>query len=163
MNRKLDFEILESEDYLNNLFLNEKDTRRKERLQVIYLIKTGETTKIVKLSKIIAKDRTTIGNWLKKYEKLGLDGLLERNTSFGRPSSLNEEEVAKLKGKLSEPDGFKSYNHIKTWLLEELEINMKYNAVFKLCHDKLGASPKVSRPKNPKQAPEALETFKKNI
>ena len=38
---------------------------------------------------------------------------------------------------------------------------MKYNAVFKLCHGKLGASPKVSRPKNPKQDPEKLETFKK--
>ena len=163
MNRTLNFEIVETEDYLKNLVLNETDTRKKERLQVIYLIKTREITKIVKLSKIILKDRRTIGIWIKKYQEFGLDRLLERNTSEGRPSQITDENLLKLKDKLSNTEGFKSYKTIKIWILEEFEQDLPYKTVFRICHDKLGASPKVSRPKNPKQDPEKLEEFKKNI
>jgi len=163
MNRTLNFEILETEDYLRNLFLSETDIRKKERLQVIYLIKTKEVRKIVKLSKIILRDRRTIGLWIKKYQELGLDGLLERNTSEGRPSQLSEDNLSKLKDKLSNSEGFKSYKAIKLWILKEFGQDLPYKTVFRICHDKLGASPKVSRPRNPKQDPEKLEEFKKNI
>lgn len=69
MHRKLDFEIKEKSEYLKELLLNEKDLRIKERIQFIYLIKIGEISKIVKASKILVRDRRTLGNWIKKYEK----------------------------------------------------------------------------------------------
>ena len=163
LNRSLNFKILETEDNLKLLFINEKDTRKRERLQAIYLLKIGEIKRITKLSKVLGKDRTTIGNWFRKYEKSGLDGLLERKTSLGRPSAINKENLAKLKNKLSQSEGFKSYSHIKVWILEELGIEMKYKAVFRLCHQVLHASPKVSRPKNPKQNIEDVEAFKKKL
>jgi transposase len=161
MNRIIDFEITEKEEDLKNLLLNEKDIRVKERLQVIYLIKTKEVTKISKLSKIIIRDRGTIRIWIKKYQESGLSGLLKRDTSLGRPSALKKEEISKLNEKLSESVGFKSYIEIQNWIAEKLGVKMKYKAVFKLCHNKLGASPKVSRPMNPKQDIEKAETFKK--
>jgi len=161
MNRKLDFEIKEKSEYLKELLLNEKDLRIKERIQFIYLIKIGEISKIVKASKILVRDRRTLGDWIKKYEKSGLEYLLERKTSNGRPSPLNEEQLDKLRVKLSQPEGFKSYGDIGAWILEELGVDIPYKTVFNICYYKLGASPKVSRPKNPKQDPEKLEEFKK--
>ena len=161
MNRKLNFEISETTYDLKTLLLNEKDPRIRERIQLIYLIKSGEITKLSKASKILVRDRRTLGTWVKTYEKFGLETLLERRTSDGRPSCLTTEQYNKLEFKLSESGGFKSYKHIGSWILEEFGIDIAYKTVFRICHDKLGARPKVSRPKNPKQDEEELELLKK--
>lgn len=161
MNRKLDFEIKETESDLKKLLLKEKDTRLRERIQFIYLIKSKEVTKIAKATKILSRDRRTLGNWIKKYESGGLENLLERNTSKGRPSPLSIDKLDKLREKLGNEEGFKSYKHIQEWISTELNINLNYAVVFNICSYKLGAKPKVSRPKNPKQDKEKLNEFKK--
>lgn len=162
MNRRiLDLEIKENESELKELFLNEKDTRLKERLQFLYLLKIKEIKKIKDVAKILARERRTIGSWIKKYEENGLEGLLERNTSEGRPCQLSKDNLEKLRDKLSKPEALKSYQDIKVWILNEFEIELPYKTVFDICHYKLGTSPKVARPRNPEQDLEKVEAFKK--
>lgn len=161
MNKKLIIKIVEKEDYLRDLYLKEKDLRVKERLHFIYLLKSLDNPKLVDLSKLLAKDRGTLRYWLNKYNYGGLKELINRNTSQGRPNVINNDNLLKLKDKLSEPEGFKSYDEIRIWLKKELNIEITYADIFRTCNKVLKASPKVPRPKNSKQNKDLVEDFKK--
>jgi hypothetical protein len=154
-------EISESEKELKELFLSEKDLRKRERLQLLYLLKSDSVESITHAGKILGKYHQALRFWCNKYREGGLNRLLERETSDGRPAAIQGEALEKLKQELSKESGFKSYYAIQKWIKENLGIEMPYKTVFSLCHDKLGAGPKVCRPLNPKQNKENFESFKK--
>jgi len=55
--------------------------------------------------------------------------------------------VERLKQELLEPEGFSSYEEVRLWLAAELGIQVKYDVVHNLVHEKLKADKKVARPK----------------
>jgi len=61
---------------LQQMLKTEKDARLKERIFALYLIKTKQAKNRTIVAKMLAKYRTTIGDWLKEYEKNGMSGLL---------------------------------------------------------------------------------------
>lgn len=68
------------------------DAREAERLRFALLAATGEHT-LEDLARHAGRSRSTIQNWLEKYESGGLEGLLERNTPPGTVSPLGSPEI----------------------------------------------------------------------
>ena len=141
--------------------MKEKDGRQRERLQFLYLLKSKKIKSVQQATKILGRHRNTISEWIKKYQEGGLLCLTDRTSPPGRESQIRGEVFEKLKEKLSDPIGFGFYKDIQKWLKEEFNLDIHYQSIFKICHYKLGASPKVVRPVNPKQDLEKVEEFKK--
>lgn len=74
---------------LKNLIKKEKDTRIKERLQtVLWRLENESYTEICKR---LNRDNNTVSNWIKRWNKDGYDGLIDKQRT-GRPTVLNPDE-----------------------------------------------------------------------
>ena len=75
MNKALP-KVFEPISELRALLRTEKDRIRKDRLQLLYGIKTGQLSTRLQAADLLGKSRNTIGRWLSVYEVEGLDALL---------------------------------------------------------------------------------------
>lgn len=162
MGLKLQVEIKQSREELEKAVKYAAEASSKERLQMLYWLKTGQATSRRSLAERLGRDEATITRWLKKYKDGGYRGLLEVKQAPGKEPIVAGEHLERLKRKLSEPQGFHSYSQIQQWLMGELGLNIAYKTVYQLVRYKLGAKLKVPRPKSTKQHPESLSHFKKN-
>ena len=163
MRRSLNFPIKEDEERLLQLLKKEKNGRKKERLQFLYVLKTRQIRYIKDAVKLFGRNRNTYGDWVGKYQDGGLKELLSIDRGPGRQGNIQGEDLEKLKARLSEPKGFNSYKDISVWLEKECGIKLTPKALFYTCKIKLNASPKVARPSNPCQDSEEVAAFKKNF
>ncbi|WP_416209682.1 helix-turn-helix domain-containing protein [Microcystis aeruginosa] len=60
-------EISESEVELKELLRQEKTGSRKERIQVLYLLKTKKAKTVTEAAEILGRNRVTVQDWLGKY------------------------------------------------------------------------------------------------
>ena len=157
------FEIQESVEELRRLLTRETDGRKKERIQFLYLFKTGQVKSLDRAGAVLGRDRKTMSQWRGKYLSGGLAGLLERHTSPGRTPQVRGEALARLKERLQDPAGVGSYREIGRWVKEELGMDLHPKTLYDLCHYRLGARSKVARPHHPKQDEEAVAAFKKTL
>ena len=100
---------------------------------------------------LLGLDRNTISRWLSLYHQGGLPKLLNLYVSPGKAPALSSSQLAQLKARLAQPEGFASYGDIQQWIATNLGVQMGYHAVHTLVHDKLGAHPKVARPSHEKK------------
>ena len=82
MKIKTEFEINESAEELRRMMIKEKDDRKKERLQVLYLFKTEKVRYLYQAAEIVGRARSTLSEWRRKYIHGGLDEVLERSAPF---------------------------------------------------------------------------------
>lgn len=162
MGLKLEVEIQESLEILHKALKYATEASTKERLQMLYLLKTRQITTRRALAKHIGRDESTITRWIRKYKDGGYKSLLEVKQAPGKEAAVSGENLELLKQKLSQPQGFQSYTQIQQWLKQELGINIAYKTVYQLVKYKLGAKLKVPRPKSRKQHPQSESHFKKN-
>ena len=80
---------------LVNLYKKENDSKVKERLLLV--IKVREDKQIpFRVVKEMHRSNPWASDWLKRYDKEGIDGLKDR-TKSGRPSEISDESVIKLR------------------------------------------------------------------
>jgi transposase len=145
------------------LLVQQKDKRRYQRVQTLYLLKIQQVETVEHLALIIGSSRSTVQRWLSQYRSGGLAKMLEVRKSPGKKSLIPQWAVERLKAELSEPEGFTSYKEVKIWLEAVLDIKVKYDVVHHLVYDQLKAKLKVPRPVSVKQAQGAIEAFKKKL
>lgn len=163
MSRVVQINITESPLELKQLLKSQKTVDGKERVQVLYLLKTNQVKTVQQLAGLIGRNRATVQRWLSQYRTGGLKKMLAVGKSTGRTSLIPESAVERLKKELSQPQGFESYEEVRRWLAAELGIQVKYDVVHNLVHHKLKASLKVARSKSNEQEPGAVENFKKEL
>ena len=56
------FEIHESVEELRDLLTRESDGRRKERIQVLYLFKSGQVKSLCQAGQLLGRDRKTMSH-----------------------------------------------------------------------------------------------------
>ena len=91
-------EIAETEEELKKLLSQQKTGSGKERLQLLYLLKTKKAQSVTEAASLHRRNRVTLQDWLKKYRDGGLEELLckkvstgpQRNTQW-RPNSFRKE------------------------------------------------------------------------
>jgi transposase len=71
------------------------DRRDFERYQAVLLFLEGYQKK--EISRIIGRCTHTVGHYVRAYETGGIDGLLERGVSPGKPSRLTPEQKQALR------------------------------------------------------------------
>lgn len=158
---RLVLEIGESAEYLEKSLKQAKSASQKERLQMLWWLKTEQLTQHQQLSERLGRSPATITRWLSKYRNGGLPELLAVKTAPGAPAKIQGEALEKLQQRLSSPEGFRSYGAIVEWLDQECGLKLKYDTVNRFVRQKLKAKLKVPRPVSAKQAPEAVAAFQK--
>jgi transposase len=161
MARTLKIEIEESEEYLEKSLRHARSAKQKERLQILWWLKSGQVTQHQELAQRLGRDGSTITRWLAKYRTGGLSGLLAEKTAPGRAWEIDGEMLRQLKGRLAQPEGFKSYGEIQQWLEQQFGKGVNYKTVYKTVRYRLNAKLKVPRPQSCKPDPLAVEQFKK--
>lgn len=154
-------EIQESEDDLKQLLRQQKIASDKERIQLLYLLKSGQAKTVQDAAPILGRNRVTLQKWLNRYRTGGLVGMLEKKARSGRPRVIPSWAEAALQKRLQASQGFDGYQGICDWLETELGIEAVYKTVHQLVHYRLHSSPKVPRPVSVEQSTEAMEAYKK--
>ena len=156
-------EIRESIFELKQLLRTEKIARRKERLQMLYLFKTGQAKTRKSAAEMLSVHRTTISSWLDAYERGGLDCLLHIKTKPNHKSSLPKYILHTLKRKLRRRRGFNSYKAIQIWLQKRYSLSLPYSTVHGIVRYGLKAKLKVGRKSHVKKNEKESIAFKENI
>lgn len=161
MARSLKLVIEESVEFLEKQLKQARTARQKERIQVLWWLKTGQVRQHQELAYRLGRDTSTITRWLQKYRRGGLSELLEVKTAPGQTPHLTPEALKGLKERLELGAGFKSYIEIVEWLQTEYGLELSYATVYNWVHYRLKAKLKVPRPNSAKQDVLAVERFKK--
>jgi transposase len=156
-------EIKESLEELLAALKQSENPEMKERVQVLYWLKTKQAESTGAIGTLLGRHRTTISRWLSQYRRGGIKELLEKGKSTGRKSVVKPEIKARIIQELKEPEGFSSYKEIQTWLKAVQDVEMSYSGVHKLVRYRLKGKLKVPRPVHMKQKKGSVEDFKKNL
>lgn len=150
MNKKVP-EITESVEDLKSLLRQAKKKHEIQRLNALYLLKSGAAKNRIQVANLLGVDRTSVGTWLAAYQTGGLRELLKRGYAPGRVPILTEQQRAVLRKALEKPEGFHSYVQIQEYIAETFGVQMNYKAVYAMVHDKWGAKLKVPRSSHEKK------------
>jgi transposase len=150
--------IIESPEVLQNQLRAEHDAKRRQRLQALYLLASGQVTSRLALAQLLAVHRHTIRAWLTLYAAGGLQALLTIKQAPGKVSALSLASLTKLQTRLNDPRGFASYGEIRQYLAREHRVRLSYSAVHALVRYKLQAKPKAPRRSHPKKSPKRSHT-----
>ena len=106
---KLD--ILESVEELQEILSQQTDSKLKQKVQALYLLKIGAANTIEQISKLLGCHRTTVSRWFTRYRKLGMEGLLNKKTKLKTDSDfvkklLEKENVAVVQGSAFGLEGY---------------------------------------------------------
>lgn len=88
MCRVLKLDIKEQASELQMLLKQQKTASGKERIQVLYLLKTRQVETVQHLAVLVGRGRITVQRWLKLYRQGGLISLLDQKKSPGRPKTI---------------------------------------------------------------------------
>ncbi len=162
MANKFQAEVKESEEELKHRLHHSVTASSRERLQMLYWMKKDAIATRKELSEKLGRDESTIYRWMTRYRQGGLLSLLYVKTPPGKKSKISKEEMNRLKERLSQPQGFKSYGEIQDWIERELGLNFADKSVHKIVRYKLKAKLKTPRPQSPQAKPQVQDNFKKN-
>lgn len=143
--------IQETVEELRVLMKAERRPKAHQRLHALYLVASGQAQSRSAVATLLGVNRDTIGAWFGLYHAGGRARLLDLYVAPGRTPTLSPTVLAALRERLHQPDGFASYGEIQTWLADTYGIQMQYKALQKLVAYKLGARPKVARPRHIKK------------
>lgn len=163
MARPFVFNIAETAEYLEKSLKQAKSGTQKERLLMLWWIKTGQVSQRKELNQPLGRSPATLTRWLAVYRSGGLSALLEVKTAPGATPTIQGEALEKLKQQLASEEGFSSYGAIVEWLKQECGLELKYDTVNRFVSQKLKAKLKVPRPQSLKQTPGVIEGFKKTF
>ena len=74
MSRPFKIEIVEREEELKKRLQTASEGSQKEKLQMLWWIKSGQVKEQQDIGKRLARDTSTVTRWLQRYRKGGLYG-----------------------------------------------------------------------------------------
>jgi transposase len=131
---------------------HEHHGRRKPRLQMLYLLASGQAHTRQDVAQLLGLSRNTVGRWLTTYQAGGLAALLEIYVPAGKAPSLAPPVLASLEQALHHPAGFASYKELQQWLATTHGVHLKYKTLYSLVRKRFHAKLKVPRPSHTKKA-----------
>ncbi|MBD2110062.1 helix-turn-helix domain-containing protein [Nodosilinea sp. FACHB-13] len=155
--------VEESVETLKTLLDEQRDAVSRSKVQVLWWIKTGQLSSVNALAQMSGYHRTTVSRWLSAYRQGGLEVLLAVQPKPGRPPKIRGAIRQRLERELQDPEGFGSYKEVQHWLQAVCGVKVAYKTVHGTVRYRLKAKLKRPRPVSPKQAPGAVEAFKKTL
>lgn len=141
-----------------------KDAKQTPRILAIAMVLDGFSRE--EAARLCGMDRQTLRDWVHRYNKEGVDGLVDRARS-GRPARLSWVEQGKLASWVEEGadlarDGVVRFRRVdlKERIAAEFGVELHERSVGKLLR-RLDFRHLSVRPQHPKSDPGAQEAFKK--
>ena len=129
---------------------HERDGRKKPRLQMLYLLASGQASTRQDVVRLLGVPRHPMSQWLAVYAAGGLAALLAPYVPRGRPVSLAPEVLASLEQARRRPAGFASYEALRHWRRRTHGVEVTYNTRYTLVRTCCRARLKVPRPSHTK-------------
>jgi transposase len=142
--------ITEDVATLRQRLQHEHDGRKKPRLQMLYLLASGQAQTRRDVAQLLGVHRHTLGHWLAIYEAGGLDALLALYVPAGKPLSLPTAVLAAIEQALRRPAGFASYEALRQWVKQTHQLDVNYHTLYTIIRTKFKAKLKVPRPSHKK-------------
>jgi transposase len=161
MSRPFKIEITESEVDLRKRLRHAREAIHKEKLQMLWWLKSGQVTQQQEIGQRLGRDISTVTRWLQKYRQGGLGELLQIRKAPGNERKIKGEVLADLQAQLQTPEGFSSYGAIVEWLQHKHGLTIEYGTVYATVRYRLGAKLKAPRPQSYKHNEQAVAAFKK--
>jgi transposase len=152
--------ITESAQELQHRCRAEKAPQKRQRLQALYLLASGQARSRLAVAELLAVHRHTVRAWLAAYEKGGLRALLTLKKAPGNRSALTPAVRAQLLTQLHQPRGFGSYGEIQQYLATVHHVHLAYSTVHGVVRYQLQAKPKAPRRAHPKKTLTQSLSFK---
>ena len=130
---------------------HEHDGHKKPRLQMLYLLASGQAHSRQEVACLLGVHRNTISRWLALYAAGGLDALLATYVLAGKPVSLTPAVLASLEQALHRPEGFASYEVLRQWVRRTHGMEVKYKTLYTIVRKRLKTKLKVARPTHTKK------------
>jgi transposase len=143
--------ITEDAETLKQHLRRAYDGRKRSRLQMLYLLASGQAHTRQEVAQLLGVHRHTIGHWLTIYESEGLDVLLALYVPAGKPLSLPPDVLAAIGQALQPPRGFASYEALRQWVEQTHHLEVNYHTLYTLVRTKFKAKLKVPRPSHTKK------------
>ena len=137
-------EIQESLEKLKKLLQQQKTATGKERVQLLYLLKTTQAQTIQQAAQLLGRHQVTMQDWVQLYCQGGMTALLVCKNPSGRHRAIPAWSGQALQRRLQEPEAF-DIQVICQWLEDTLGIKAAHKTVYNLVHQ-LQASLKVPHP-----------------
>jgi transposase len=161
MSRPFILEIQESEEELKKYLKQVQLGIHKEKLQMLWWLKSGQVTEQQNIGQRLGRDTSTVTRWLQKYRRGGLQELLEIKKAPGNPRKIPPDVLEDLQQRLQHSEGFSSYGAIVEWLQEKHNLTLEYGTVYATVRYRLGAKLKVPRPQSYRHDEQEAAAFKK--
>ena len=144
--------ISESAEQLKDLLTYEQLAKRRTRLHLLFLIRSGQVQSREEAAARLVVHRNSVWTWLKAYKAGGLEQMLHIGTTGPKPAqkSLSAPVFDALE-KQVESEGFAGYTHAQEWLRTKFGCDVPYSTVHKLIRYRLGAKLKRARPRHKKK------------
>jgi transposase len=143
--------ITEQAADLKQRLRREHDGHKKPRLQMLYLLASGQAHERQEVARLLGVHRNTVGRWLALYAAGGLEALLETYVPAGTPVSLAPAVLASLEDALHRPEGFASYEALRQWVRRTHGVEVKYKTLYTIVRTRFRAKLKVPRPSHTKK------------
>src|SRR5919108_5944927 len=108
--------MTEDVESLKRRLQREHHGRKNPRLQMLYLLASGQAQTRQDVAQLLGVHRNTIGHWLALYEAGGMAALLALYVPAGKPLSLPPDVLAAIEQALRQPAGFGSYEALRQWV-----------------------------------------------
>ncbi len=143
--------IAESSTDLRQQLQREHDGRKKSRLQMLYLLASGQAHTRQDVAALLGVSRNTVGRWLTSYQRGGLANLLNMYVPAGKQPSLPPHVLVSIEQALHRPEGFSSYHDLRHWVEHTHQIQVKYKTLYTIVRTKFNAKLQVPRPSHTKK------------
>ena len=143
--------IAEDAATLKQQLQREHDGHKKPRLQMLYLLASGQAHSRQEVAELLGVHRNTIGRWLAIYEARGLQALLSIYVPIGKPLSLAPDVLAAIERALQQREGFASYQALRQWVKQTHHLDVNYHTLYALVRTKFHTKLKVARPRHTKK------------
>jgi transposase len=153
--------ITEDHETLEDRLRHERDPKRKPRLHLLVLLKSGQVTSRGQAAAHLALHRNTVAAWLRRYRDGGLEALLTYKEA-GAPTgqkTLPPAVFAQLQARLATSSGFASYVELQQWLRAEFGLEVPYTTVHGMVRYQLKAKLKRPRPSHAKKTRRTRRTL----
>lgn len=152
--------IIEDVEMLKQRLQRERDGRKRPRLQMLYLLASGQADTRQEVAQLLGVHRNTVGHWLARYASGGLDALLALYVPAGKPLSLPAEILAAIGQALRQPAGFASYEALRQWIKQAHHREVNYHTLYTIVRTRFKAKLKVPRPSHTKKTPRPFRRFR---
>jgi transposase len=143
--------IHEDTNSLKQRLQHEHHGRKKPRLQMLYLLASGQAQTRQDVAQLLGVHRHTIGHWLAICETGGLEALLPVYVPAGKSVSLPQEVLDALEQALRQPAGFASYEALRQSVKQTQHWEVNYHTLYTIVRTRFKTKLKVPRPSHTKK------------